>query len=136
MFPDLIITAADDRAIEGVRLAKSLSVNIIHFSCIIDEISLTFCIMPVCCFKNTSSTPMHKSNNAVWTIFASIRRNFDRKYIKGSSTPLCMEGICRTSAICPFFLHHLKAVHGRCGSCIKMQWLSCDIAASRIYSSL
>src|SRR5437762_2358546 len=66
MCPDLIITAADDRAIEGVRLAKSLSVNMIHFSCIIDELSLTFCIMPVCCVKNTSLMPMHKSYNAVW----------------------------------------------------------------------
>ena len=84
MFLDLIITAADDRAIEGVRLAKSFSANIIHFSCIIDEISIIFCIMPICCFKNTSSMPMHKSNNVVWTIFTSIRRNYDRKCIKGS----------------------------------------------------
>ena len=116
--------------IGGILHTKSLNVNIMYSSSIIGEISIIYYIEPVCYFRNTLSTLMSKLNNATWITFASIRRNFDRKYIEASSMPLCMEWMSVTS-----FLRHLMAVHERCDSCAKLRWLSCDIVASRVYSS-
>ena len=88
---NLTKTITDNHPIEDVHLTKSLSVSITHFSYTIDITHIIFYIVAVCFSKNISWMPMLKLSKVVWTFFASIKTNYDQKYIKGLWMLLYME---------------------------------------------